>query len=64
MEKADQGRDAAILEIVIEAARPLTHGQVEGLGGPTAQAMAFPFEAGLSYLSMAEAVQPPMLVAI
>ena len=32
MEEAHQGRDAATLEVVMEAARPLTRGQLEGLG--------------------------------
>ena len=38
MEEARQGRDVATLEVVREAARPLTHSQLEGLGGRTEQA--------------------------
>ena len=33
--EAHQGRDAVTLEVVIEAAGLLTHGQLEGLGAPT-----------------------------
>ena len=32
VEEAHQGRDVATLELVIEAAGPLTYGQLEGLG--------------------------------
>ena len=32
MEEARQGRDAATLEVVMEAAGPLPCGQLEGLG--------------------------------
>ena len=34
VEEAHQGRDAATLEVVMEAATLLTHGQLEGLGVP------------------------------
>ena len=38
MEEARQGRDAATLEVVIEAARLLTHAQLKGLGVHAGQA--------------------------
>ena len=38
MEEARQGRDAATLEVVMEAAGPLTRGQLEGLGARARQA--------------------------
>ena len=38
VEEARQGRDAATLEVVMEAAGPLTHGQLEGLGARARQA--------------------------
>ena len=60
MEKARQGRDAATLEVVMEAAGPLTHSQLEGLGARTRQ--AHPEVARLSHLPMAVALQPPMVV--
>ena len=37
-EEARQGRDAATLEVVMEAAGPLTRGQLEGLGARAGQA--------------------------
>ena len=39
-EEAHQGRDAANLEMVMEAARPITRNQLAGLGAPTGQAVA------------------------
>ena len=38
VEEARQGRDGATLELVMEAAGQLTHGQLEGLGVRTGQA--------------------------
>ena len=38
VEEARQGRDAATLEVVMEAAGPLTCSQLEGLGARTRQA--------------------------
>ena len=37
IEKACQERDATSIEVVMEAARPLIHSQIEGLGAPTGQ---------------------------
>ena len=51
------------LEVVIEAAWPLRHGQLEGLGAPISQVVALPWVSGLSQLFMAVVVQPPMVVA-
>ena len=51
----------ATLEVVMEAAGPLTHGQLEGLGVCAGQ--AHPEAAGPSRPPMAVAVQPPMVVA-
>ena len=39
MEEARQGRDAATLEVVMEAAGPLTYSQLEGLGVHAGQAL-------------------------
>ena len=61
MEEAHQGRDVATLEVVMEAAGPLTHGQLEGLGAHTGQ--AHPEATRPSHLPMAAVVQPPMVVA-
>ena len=61
MEEARQGRDAPTLEVVMEAAGPLTCGQLEGLGVCTGQAHAK--VTGQSHLPMATAIQPPMVVA-
>ena len=61
MEETRQGRDAVTLEVVIEAAGPLTCDQLEGLGMRTEQ--VHPEVAGLSCLPMTVAVQPPMVVA-
>ena len=41
----------------------LTHGQLEGLGAPTSQAVMPPWAVGPSWLSMAAAVQPCVVVA-
>ena len=60
-EEARQGRDAATLEVVMEAAGPLTHGQLEGLGARARQAQ--PQATMPSHPPMATAVQPPMVVA-
>ena len=38
VEQARQGRDAATLEVVMEAAGPLIHSQLEDLGACTGQA--------------------------
>ena len=61
VEKTRQGRDEATLEVVMEAARLLTHGQLEGLGVCAGQ--VHPKVAGLSYPPAAVVVQPPMVVA-
>ena len=47
----------------MEAAGPLTCGQLEGFGVPAAQTVAPPLVAGLSQLFMAVAGQSPMVVA-
>ena len=60
-EEAHQGRDAATLEVVMEAAGPLTHGQLEGLGACAGQ--AHPKVTRPSCSPMATVVQPPMVVA-
>ena len=60
-EEAHQGRDAATLEVVMEAADPLMHSHLEGLGVHAGQ--AHPKVDGLSHLSMAVVVQPPVVVA-
>ena len=59
-EDAHQGRDAATLEVVMEATGPLTHGQLEGLGAHTRQ--AHPEVAGPSCLSTAVVVQLHVVV--
>ena len=56
VEETCQGRDIATLEIVMEAAGMLTHGQVEGLEGPTVQASGPSMVAGPIQLCTAEAV--------
>ena len=61
VEEARQARDAATLEVVMEAAGPLTHGQLEGLGVCTWQAhlqVTMP-----SCPPVAAAVQTPVVVA-
>ena len=60
-EEAHQGRDAATLEVVREAAGLLIHSQLEGLGAHARQ--AHPKVAGPSHPFAAVAVQPPMVVA-
>ena len=60
VEEACQGRDVDTLEVVIEAAGPLTHGHLEGLGACAGQ--AHPKAAGLSHPPTAAAVQPPVVV--
>ena len=40
--EAHQGRDATTLEVMMEAAMPLTYGQLEGLGALTGQAVIPP----------------------
>ena len=61
MEKTRQARDTATLEVVIEAAGLLTHGQLEVLGVHAGQAHA---EAtGPSCPPAATAVQPLVVVA-
>ena len=60
-EEAHQGKDAATLEIVMESASLLMHGQLEGLGAWAKQAHAK--VAGLSHPSTSMAVQPPVVVA-
>ena len=59
-EEAHQGSDVATLEVVIEAAGPLTHGQLEGLGVRTAK--VHPEVVRLSHPPMAVAVQLPIVV--
>ena len=61
MEEARQGRDAATLKVVMEAAKLLTCGQLEALGAHTGQ--AHPKVAGLSHLPTAVVVQMPVVVA-
>ena len=61
MEEVRQERDAATLEVVMEDARLLTRGQLEGLGVHTGQAQ--PEATGPSPPPMAVVVQPPMVVA-
>ena len=41
-ENAHQGRDAATLELVMQAAGPSTHGQLEGLGVLARQVVTAP----------------------
>ena len=60
MEESCQGRDAATLEVVMNAAGPLTHGQLEGLGAYAGQ--AHPKAVKPSRLPMAVVVQPTMVV--
>ena len=60
VEEVRQGRDMATLEVVMETARLLTLGQLEGLGVCTGQ--VHPNVAGPSRSPMAVAVQPPMAV--
>ena len=60
-EEAHQGRDAATLEVVMEAAGSLIHGQLEGLGARAGQAHAK--VVGPSGSTMAVAFQPPVVVA-
>ena len=61
VEEARQGRDMATLEMVMEAASPFIHGQLEGLGVCARQ--AHPKVAGPSCPSTAVVVQPPVMVA-
>ena len=61
VEEVHQGRDVATLEVVMEAAGPLTCGQLEGLGARAGQ--AHPNGAGPSHPSVAVAFQPPVVVA-
>ena len=61
VEEARQGKDAATLEVVVEAAGPLMHGQLEGLGVHAGQ--AHPKTAGPSHPFAAVAVQLPVVVA-
>ena len=42
VEGVHQRRDSATLEVVIEAAGPLTCGQLEGLGFPSSQVVVPP----------------------
>ena len=56
MDEAHQGRDMVILEMVMEAAGLLTHGQLESSGVATIQAAVPPLVADLSQPPMAEAV--------
>ena len=60
-EEARQGRDAATLEVVMEAAGPLTRGQLEGLGVRAGQ--AHPQVSWLSHPPGAMVVEPPIEVA-
>ena len=60
VEEARQGRDAATLEVVMEAARLLTCGQLEGLGVCAGKAQ--PQVTMLSHPSMATVVEPPVEV--
>ena len=56
------GRDIATLEVVMEAAGPLMWGQLYGLRAP--EQVGAPYQvAGLSQLSAAVLVQPPLVVA-
>ena len=60
-EEVCQGRDVAILEVVMKAAGPLICSQLEGLGAHTWR--VHPKAAGPSHPSAAVVVQPPMVVA-
>ena len=61
VEEARQGRDMATLEVVMEAAGPLMHSQLEGLG--LCDGLAHPKGAGPSCPSPAVVVQLPVVVA-
>ena len=63
MEEVWLGRDAATLEVLMEAASPLTWGQLEGLGELAEQAMVLSQAAGPSQPSMAVVVEPPVVAA-
>ena len=56
-----QGRDEVTLEVVMEAAGPLTYGQLEGLGACAGQAHAEAM--GPSCPPVTMAVQLPVVVA-
>ena len=56
------GRDVAILEVVKESTRPLTHGQLEGLEAPPTQVAVPPLAAGQRQPSADAAAQLPMRV--
>ena len=60
-EEAPQGRDVATFELVMEAAGPLMHGQLEGLGVCSGQVP--PEAIGPSQPSTAVVVQSPMVAA-
>ena len=62
-EEACQGRYAATLEAVMEAARPSLHGQLEGLGALARLTIASPWVVGPSWLSTAVMVQLPAAMA-
>ena len=61
MEEAHQGSNAGTLEVVMEAAGPLTCGQLAGLGARAGQAQ--PEVTMLSCPPMSMAVQLPIVVA-
>ena len=61
VEEVCQGRDVAILEVVMETAGLLTYSQLEGLGAHTRQ--VHPEVAGPSHPSAAVVAQPPVVVA-
>ena len=60
--EAHQGRDAVILEVVLETAGLLMPSQFEGLEAYTTQVGISPLVDGPSQPPMAEAVQPPTVV--
>ena len=61
VKEAHQEKDAATLEVIIEAASPLIHGYLEGLGLFAEQ--SHPKVAGPSHPPTAMAIQLPVVVA-
>ena len=62
-EEAQLGRDAAILEVVMEASSLLTKGWLESLGAPSKQVVVPSQVAGPNQPSVAVVVQLPVVVA-
>ena len=63
MEEACQGRDATILEVVMEIAGPLTHSHIEGRERPNMQADGPSLAAGPGQPTTTEVVQLFVTVA-